>query len=144
MGDRQCSALFFFHPYLNLQIVVFSLYPTGTSYTQLLSSVGIQFPSPLKPEQNSLKSTMVVHPLRQHSTLPDSVRLGPQELRPSPPKANSAVWLGFVEDPLFVLGMGFSFHKLVILKATEWKTHPIGVNKSFAISLKISKILSPI
>lgn len=82
---------------------------------------------------------MVPRPLQQHSPLPGSAGLRPRGLSPSPPEANGAVGSGFVEDPLLVLGTGFPFHKQVVLRATEWKTHPIGVNGNFAISLKMSK-----
>ncbi|KAJ7403130.1 hypothetical protein BTVI_80364 [Pitangus sulphuratus] len=52
-------------PYNCLQMVVFSLYPTDASHSQLLSSVDIQFPSPLETEQSSPEDTVVFPPAAQ-------------------------------------------------------------------------------
>lgn len=109
-----------------------------------LASAGIQFPSPVEPERSSPGVTAVPHPLQQHSPLPGSAGFRPRGVSPSPPEASDAVGSGFVEDPWLLLGTGFRFHKQVVLRATEWKMLLIGVNGNFAISLKISKILSPI
>lgn len=96
--------------------------------------------APIFPDQQNQSGavwdTLVFHPLQQQR--PCQARLG-SELSPGPHEASIAVGSGLAKDPLLV---GTGFHKVVVPRATEWKTHPTGINANFAISFKMTRILS--
>lgn len=133
MSDKQHQSPFL-SPSLLTEFASGLLFPLT-----LLATCSLALASIFPDQQNqsgAVWDTLVLHPL-QHQR-PCQAQLG-SELNPGPHEASIAVGSGLAEDLLLV---GTGFHKVVVHRATEWKTHPTGISVNFAISFKMTKILS--